>query len=348
MVLMAKIYRNVLPEVHKNLTIWKEQAHTIPDPELRKQALLSIETKTFHCEGGAIYGILAGKYLKESIRFIVAYQTISDYLDNLCDRSTSLDPTDFRLLHQSMFDALTPDAKVQNYYLYRNEQNDGGYLIKLVKTCQEVIKTLPLYSKIVPILQELAGYYCDLQVHKHVRVDERVPRLKKWFGQYKDQLPDLTWYEFSACTGSTLGIFCLVSYAFHADFKAEYIEQVRRGMFPYVQGLHILLDYFIDQDEDRKEGDLNFCFYYPDQEKLIERFGYFIKKADQHIKGMPDEKFHQLMNKGLIGIYLSDQKVQKQKEIRTQAKKMIRYSGFASWFFYFNGKVYRKILNRKY
>ena len=30
-----------------------------------------------------------------AIKFIVAYQTISDYLDNLCDRSTSLDPDDF-------------------------------------------------------------------------------------------------------------------------------------------------------------------------------------------------------------------------------------------------------------
>ena len=42
-----------------------------------------------------------------SIKFIVAYQTISDYLDNLCDRSSSLDPQDFAALHESMGDALS-------------------------------------------------------------------------------------------------------------------------------------------------------------------------------------------------------------------------------------------------
>jgi len=56
--------------------------------------------------------LLAGEKYKEAIRFIVAYQTISDYLDNLCDRSTSSDPADFRALHESMLHALTPGGQV--------------------------------------------------------------------------------------------------------------------------------------------------------------------------------------------------------------------------------------------
>ena len=31
--------------------------------------------------------LLANEKYKEAIRFTVAYQTISDYLDNLCDRT---------------------------------------------------------------------------------------------------------------------------------------------------------------------------------------------------------------------------------------------------------------------
>ena len=46
---------------------------------------------------------------------------------------------------------------------------------------------------------ELCGYYCDLQVHKHVIEHERVPRLEKWFTQYESELPEMEWYEFSAC-----------------------------------------------------------------------------------------------------------------------------------------------------
>lgn len=59
--------------------------------ELHNQAIASIEHKTFHCEGGGILALLANEHREDCIRFIVAYQTISDYLDNLCDRSTSLD-----------------------------------------------------------------------------------------------------------------------------------------------------------------------------------------------------------------------------------------------------------------
>ena len=106
--LMSKIYRRVLPLVHKELNFWKKRAEEIPNQELRKQALASIEHKTFHCEGGSIMALMAKENFSLAIKFIVAYQTISDYLDNLCDRSTSLNPKDFSALHESMMDA---DAK---------------------------------------------------------------------------------------------------------------------------------------------------------------------------------------------------------------------------------------------
>lgn len=116
------------------------KANSIPDQELKKQALASIEHKTFHCEGGSILALLSGEHIGEAVKFIVAYQTISDYLDNLCDRSTSLDPKDFAALHESMIDALTVGAPFRPYYRFRNEQEDGGYLRELVGTCQSVLQ----------------------------------------------------------------------------------------------------------------------------------------------------------------------------------------------------------------
>ncbi|WP_258871099.1 DUF2600 family protein, partial [Halobacillus trueperi] len=49
---MYRVYRNVFPAVHNELSYWIERAKLIPDEELRSQALASIEEKTFHCEGG--------------------------------------------------------------------------------------------------------------------------------------------------------------------------------------------------------------------------------------------------------------------------------------------------------
>jgi tetraprenyl-beta-curcumene synthase len=219
--LMLRTYREVLPRVRKHLELWQQEAEIIPNSELRKQALLSIESKAFHCEGGAIYGLLAQDQIEPTIRFIVAYQTICDYSDNLCDRSTSLDPRDFHTLYQACIHALTPAAECINYYQFRQEQDDGGYPIELVQTCQDVLKHLPSYRSVAPCLYELADRYCNLQVYKHVKVQERVPRLQVWFEEHRDRLPEMNWHEFSACTGSTLGIFCLVAYAGNPNCSEE-------------------------------------------------------------------------------------------------------------------------------
>lgn len=340
---MAQVYTRILPQVRKDLGQWKKRALLIPDEELRKQALASIETKTFHCEGGAILALLAGRRKKEAVRFVVAYQTISDYLDNLCDRSTSLDPADFRALHAAMLEALDPDAQPQHYYRNRTEQDDGGYLQALVQTCQEVVRTIDGYDHIYPILRELAGYYCDLQVHKHVRKEERIPRLKNWFTRSYNGDSPLSWYEFSACCGSTLGVFCLVSYALERPLTPMEAKRIKNGYFPWVQGLHILLDYLIDQEEDHNGGDLNFCFYYENEEKMFTRLLWFFDNADKSIDRLPDAAFHRMINRGLLGIYLADEKVFRQEKVKMLSRKMMRRGGRSGRFFFINGWIYRRL-----
>lgn len=341
--LMYRIYRSVLPDVSFYLEQWREKAEKIPNDELRKQALMSIDTKEFHCQGGAILSLLAGSQRTKVIEFVVAYQTISDYLDNLCDRSTSLDPRDFEALHESMIHALTPGAEQTNYYRMREDQNDGGYLWGLVQTCQRILNELPHYASISTTLLDLARYYCDLQIHKHVIKEDRVPRLQAWYSNHKDSIPAMSWYEFSACTGSTLGIFCLVSYASQKNLTADQVKVIKNGYFPWVQGLHILLDYFVDQEEDKEGGDLNFCSYYESGKQMLDRFGHFVKQADISIDGLPDRKFHKLINRGLLGIYLADQKVSNHPGIKKIAGKIMRMGGSATMFFYVNRKLMQRL-----
>lgn len=345
-VLMLRVYQDVIPAVHWHLRRWKEFAQIIPNLELRKQALMSIETKTFHCEGGGIYGLLAREHESEAIDFIVAYQTISDYLDNLCDRSTSLDPDDFRALHESMFHALTPGARATNYYRFREEQDDGGYLNKLVENCQNILNKMPAYETIAATLHELASYYCDLQVNKHVKIEERVPRLQALFNLYEDKFYQMSWYEFSACTGSTLGIFCLIAYGFDNNFSSRMTQSVKNSYFPWVQGLHILLDYLIDQEEDQINGDLNFCCYYKNHDVMTQRFSYFLQNANKSVAQLPDTDFHKMINQALLGIYLADQKVQRQKEVKKMAKHLLNKGGAPSYFFFFNGRIMAHLRDR--
>lgn len=341
--LMYKVYKKIMPAVQKELAYWKKRAEHIPNDELRKQALDSIEKKAFHCEGGGILALLAEEHYPEAIKFIVAYQTISDYLDNLCDRSTSLDPNDFEALHEAMLHSIQPNHELADYYRYRNDYDDDGYLKDLVLTCQSVLQEAPNLEEMDHYLYTLARIYCDLQVHKHVKPEEREQRLIRWYEENQENLPQMSWYEFSASAGSTLGIFCLVSFAFGKRVEDATFEKLYHGYFPYIQGVHILLDYLIDEEEDVQGGDLNFCMYYPSERKMKKRFGHFVHEGFQYLRGVPYQHFHQLILKGLIGVYLADQKMQKKKEI---VKELLRLGGMGTRFFYWNARLYNKLQGR--
>jgi tetraprenyl-beta-curcumene synthase len=202
---------------------------------------------------------------------------------------------------------------------------------------------LPAYSRIAPYLHELADYYCSLQVYKHVRKEDRLSLIQAWFDEKRDSLPPMEWYEFAACCGSTLGIFCLVSQAFNQDYKSLPARDIKNAYFPWVQGLHILLDYLIDQDEDGLGGDLNFCSHYRDRKEMISRLTHFYKQANQSIAFLPFAGFHRMIVQGLLGIYLADKKVFRQKEVRKAARKMILVGGGGGLFFYLICWVYRRM-----
>ena len=259
----------VLPVVDRELAIWRRRALDIPDPALRHQAISSLTHKRFHCEGGSLFAAWSG--IRQStplpangrvplgadapngeslVRFIVALQTISDYLDNLCDRTESLDPTDFRQLHQSMFDAVCPSQPVMgDYYRHHPNTADGGYLESLVAACREALSVFPGYSRVEPLVRHYISLYVDLQILKHIAPGQRVPALKMWYETHASDHSSLRWWEFAAASGSTLCVFALVSDA----ARLSSIEEPRamvEAYFPWICGLHILLDYLIDQEED--------------------------------------------------------------------------------------------------
>ena len=342
--LMTRVYKYVLPEVKNELDGWKSRAAAIPDPELRKQALASIASKQFHCQGGAVYA--AGHLERRDvlIPLIVALQTISDYLDNLCDRSTSLDAADFRLLHRSMLDAVTPDAPLDNYYALRTEQDDGGYLHALVLRCRDAIGRLPSYRHVQRHVRDLVSLYGDLQVYKHIARDRREGELLAWWSRHSAAYPELLWNEFAAATGSTLGMFMLFLAASDDSLDGPAADGIRAAYFPSICGLHILLDYLIDQAEDEEGGDLNFCSYFADQDELNRRMERMVRAARAAADSLPFAAFHRMIVEGLVALYLSDPKVKRQRNVRATARVLMKGSPWTRLFFWLNSHFIRKAM----
>jgi tetraprenyl-beta-curcumene synthase len=342
MQLMLRVYRYVLPEVREQLRFWRQKAQSIPDPELRKQAIASMTSKLFHCQGGAVYATANLPMRHVLIPLIVAFQTISDYLDNLCDRSTSMDPEDFRRLHQSMLDAVNPAEPLHEYYAFRTEYEDGGYLNELVKTCQASLRMLPSYAMVADDVWKWVGLYCDLQVYKHIRHELREEALLAWRKPYEAQYPELNWNEFAAATGSTLGIFTMFLSAAGSGLQDHTVDTIRDAYFPYICGLHILLDYLIDQGEDTLGGDLNFCSYYDNMEETVDRIAAIVLEARARTKLLEHPAFHSMIIEGLLALYLSDPKVSKQRQVKQISRKLMKGSPLTRLFFFVNSILVRK------
>ena len=304
------------PGVNRELAGWRRQAAAIPDRQLRTQALASLALKKFHCQGGSVYAVWPRRYRREVLRAIVSLQTISDYLDNLCDRAGVLDEEAFRQLHLAFTDALLPGGMDRDYYAGYPYHRDGGYLQALVRTCRESLAALPGYVLVREEALYLAGLYCQLQVTKHLDINRRQERLQAWLQPLLAQLPDpLHWWELAAATGSTLGIFALMALAARGEVEARDVAGVRQAYFPWIGGLHILLDYLIDQEEDRAGGDLNFCAFYSDNVEAGRRLVYFLQESLAAARRLPDPAFHLLVVRGLPAFYLSDNKAAAREQL---------------------------------
>ncbi|HAA34114.1 MAG TPA: hypothetical protein DCD97_02255, partial [Firmicutes bacterium] len=156
--LLARYLFYILPQVEKELQGWKKFLRDCSSSPLQQQALSSIQDKRFHCQGGAFFALFNPAACSHLLSLIVSFQTISDYLDNLCDRVTwenspSLKEKDlfmeksFRHLHTSMLVALeTVSPQKHEFYRYYPYNQDKGYLQALVMQCQKNIATLPVFD----------------------------------------------------------------------------------------------------------------------------------------------------------------------------------------------------------
>jgi len=306
-------YLASLPLVEIELGRWKRHLDHCPDRLLREQALASISLKKFHCQGGNVYsGFVKPSFIPRLTRAIVALQTISDYLDNLCDRVGVLDAQAFRHLHKAFTDAVDPESPLEDYYRIYPHRDDGGYLTSLVNTCRAALVSFPSYPAVKPEVLKLAALYSDLQVYKHLDHGVRQSLVMHWLEPFRDLYPDLYWWEIAAATGSTLGIFSLMAIATRQKVVPSDIEAISRAYFPWITSLHILLDYFIDREEDLLGGDMNFTSYYRDLDCCCARLKLIATESAARAQALPFPSFHYLVVQGLLAMYLSDPKVQKQ------------------------------------
>jgi len=211
----------------------------------------------------------------------------------------------------------------------------------LVHLCQESLKKIPHYALYAPWFEKLAGLYVELQVYKHLELSKREDRLIQLRNEHQRLAKELSWFEFGAACGSTLGIFTLVAYAMNQERYNVSPEKIFYATFPAVQELHIMLDYLIDLEEDKEDGELNFFSYYNNLEVGVNELLKMYREAQRAVLALPEKKFHQAINDGLFALYLAEG-VKNNPDLNAIQKQIMKNLGFRARFLFYHTKKFVK------
>ncbi|NPV69395.1 MAG: DUF2600 family protein [Firmicutes bacterium] len=310
------------------------QARRLCPPGILPLALDSLHNKAFHSIGGSVYACAPGvpaAARRDLTATIVALQTLSDYLDTLVDRSSCTDQCVHERLHRAFTDAVgaggggqsrgcgaastgprvgprvEPRIAPASYFDGFPLGYDGGYLELLVRRVRGGTARLPAYRVVADPVMSLATLYGEMQSRKHTAHETRERSMDLWYRERCRH--NMTWWEFGAAAGSTLGVFALLALAAGPGAGAPEAVRVAGAYFPYVCALHIMLDYLVDREEDHLHGDLNFTVYYDSLDAVTLTLSRFFTEAEARLGALDGGAFHLTVLRGLPALYFSDPKV---------------------------------------
>ena len=323
----ALFLQRVVPQATRELELIRERAALIPDELLRAEALESIDGKAYHVQGGSILAtFLPRAAARRYVALIAPLETIYDYLDNLCDRLPGVTPQAYGLLHEALRDAVEPARPGVDYYAAGPPRDDGGYLAFLVATVRTRIASLPSLSAVAPQLAESTRLYAELQTFKHLASGMRERACREWFEKHQTRFPGLEWWEFAAACGSSLPVFAMLFLASQADPTPDDVSATFGAYFPNVSALHILLDYYIDQAEDRAHGELNFFECYASSAQAVLRMRALAESAARRLGALASPARHKYVLSAMSVFYLTHPKVFAQHLERESAQLLAALS----------------------
>lgn len=302
---------HVVPLARRALADLERLAERIPDAELRAQALSSLRAKAYHVAGACILATFLPSGAREHYVEIVApLETIYDFLDCLCDRHPETRPQAFRQLHEALADALDPSRPMHEYYLYGPSGDDGDYLHTLVRRVRTALARLGDHELLVPYFQEAAQLYADTQTFAHLPKGERETACIEWHNREGRRFGDLSWWEFAAAAGSQFHVYAPLYSAFCSDFRR--IGDAYAAYFPAFSALHVLLDSFIDQREDRTNGDVNWIEWYGGGEAFRSRVSQLAGRAQTAFESLGMPQAHRFTLRIMALFYLTHPKIEEQ------------------------------------
>jgi tetraprenyl-beta-curcumene synthase len=318
-----------LPAVAVEAQTWRDHAASIPAPEIRADALSSLDRKRGHTDGAALFCILPRRRNRTLLRLLVSYEIVWDFLDSANEHGAHAGQTDGLQLHLALIDALDPTRPLSDYYRHHPWRDDGGYLRTLVEVCRRSVSQLPSYELIRPLLIREATRAQVLGMNHDLDSGRRDRSLREWA---EVEFPDewrSAWFELSGAASASLTIHALLALAAEPSCTAEQINRVSGAYFPWISAATTMLDSYVDQTEDAANGDHSYIGHYSSAEIATRSTTRLIRRSLSEAHRLPRGERHVLIVSCMVAMYLSKDSA-RTSEMRDATGRLIAAGGSLS------------------
>jgi tetraprenyl-beta-curcumene synthase len=301
----SRYWLGVFPLVGRELRYWHERARQIPDPALRRLALITQTSERGNIEGAAAFAVLVPRvHRARVVRAVVAFQTTYDYIDTLAEQPSANPVANGRQLHLALLSALDPDCEHPDYYEHNRARRDNGYMRNLIDACRFAFGALPSHASVAEPALRSARRMVAYQSLNHAPGNTR-GALARWASALTPSGSGLRWWETAAGAASSLSVFALIAAAAQPVPVAAEAAATERAYFPWIGALHVLLDSLIDRREDIQTGQHSLIDHYASAEDAAARLSAIAARAMRATETLPNSLQHATILAAMTSFYLS-------------------------------------------
>jgi len=294
-----------LSAASKEINAWRARALTIPDLAIREDALSSIDRKRGHTDGAALFSILPADRDCKLLRLLVSYEIIWDFLDSVNERGAHAGTANGRQLHLALVEALDPGIPISDYYRFHPWNDDGGYLRALVETCRRDCSVLPSYGRVRPIVVREAERAQVLALNHDTDPRERDRALEEFSEREFSEERRLAWFELTGAASASLTIHAFLALAAQPACSELDLERTKAAYFPWLSTATTMLDSYVDQAEDRLNGDHRYIAHYGSPAEARDRLHRVLARSIAEARRLKDGRRHSVIAACMIAMYLS-------------------------------------------
>lgn len=133
----------------------------------------------------------------------------------------------------------------------------------------------------------------------------RDERLRAWAEREFPGEPDLRWYELTAAASGWITTHALLALGAETGVASHEVDATYAAYFPWYALSLTMLDGYVDQADDLRNGDHSYFHHYPNGEDGIMRLCTSLERSADGVLRLPHGERHAVLLGCMIALYLS-------------------------------------------